>query len=122
MKVAVIIYDGFDLRNFAEIYAFLHKNFEPEICAFKENVKDCFGVRIKAEIFSQSLIDYDFIVVCDGKSENLAVDDIFLSWLRSANSAGKKICFGRAKILCENAKFSDFTHFENFDLSLLQKI
>lgn len=110
IKVALIIYDGFSLLNFAEIYEILNENYEVKICGFKEQNTDKNSLKFKAEIFSQSLFEYENIVLCDGEISKVINDEIFLGWIRSAVFAKRKICFKNS------AEIFTLTGFENFEI------
>lgn len=111
-----MIYDKFDIRNFAQVYsAFCEANFEVEICAYKEEVRENFGFALAPTRAEESLSDYDILVLCDGDNKNLEYNDIFLSWLRSGIYAKHKICFLGSAGLFESAEFSEFTSLESTD-------
>ncbi|CZE47755.1 hypothetical protein [Campylobacter geochelonis] len=117
MKVAIVIYDKFDLVNLAEFNEFFkdERKFDTKIYAFKGEIVDKFGVCIKVENSASSLYGSDILVVCDGKNQSLVYDEIFLSWLKSAFDVRYKICVGTAKGILNAAKFDEFLHSDKFD-------
>lgn len=124
MQVAIIIFDNFSMINFAKIHKILHKSgkFDIKICAYKAEICDNFGVFVVPQMHSQSLYGFDVVIFVDGNGQNLAHDEIYLSWLRSAYDARYKICLGSSNVLFEAAKFDEFIHFDELNEAKFEEI
>ncbi|PSM51336.1 hypothetical protein CBLAS_1010 [Campylobacter blaseri] len=110
MKVAIILYDKFDLKYFAKLNDFFTNTmkFKTKIYALKESVLDSNGVYIGLEEHSQSLYGNDIVVVCEGKNEYIKYDQIFLSWISSSSKAKHKICSKFGSEIFKAAKISNY--------------
>lgn len=110
MKIAIIMYDRMSLASFAEAYDFFAKldGVSVQACAFKQDIRDEYGLSIQPSVHGESLYGADVLVVPSGLGAlGLRHDDIFLSWIRSASSARLKLGLDLGSLILGGAGFLD---------------
>lgn len=107
MKGCIILYDKVNLLSFAKIYDFFIKNeLKFEVVSLRDELSDERGFRLLATKYAESLYGYDIVAFPDGIGAlNLRYDDIFLSWIKSANKAKLKIGLDLGSLIMGGAGF-----------------
>ncbi|AIR79764.1 hypothetical protein Q4Y15_000875 [Campylobacter fetus] len=105
MKSCIVLYDGISMLSFAKIYDFFIANsVDFEVASLREEITCEGSFKLNSPNYSQSLYGYDIVVFPDGTGAlNLSYDDIFLSWIKSANDAKIKIAINRASLIIKEA-------------------
>jgi imidazoleglycerol-phosphate dehydratase len=105
MKIAFILYDGLTVLDFIGVYdpvtrlrsmGFL-PDLEWDLCAFSSTVVDPSGLGLSPIRRTATLAGYDLLVVPGGPgSRNLASDQAFLTWMRTAADVPRlaSVCTG----------------------------
>ena len=111
MKIAIAVFDRVNLVSLAKILYALH-DFEGsckvDVCSFKSDIIDEYGLKIAPGIYGESLFGYDVLVVPDGVGALAArYDEIFLSWIRSASRTKLKIGLDLGSLVLGGAGFLD---------------
>ncbi len=127
MKIAYILFDGITTLDFIGIYDPISRlqslGFLPDltwdICAMSDSIKDSFGLEIKADKVQETLEKYDMIIVPGGYgTEGLQEDEVFKSWLKTAENVPYKVSICTGSLLLgavgflQNKKAT--THFDNY--------
>ncbi|AQW86253.1 hypothetical protein BB381_00040 [Campylobacter pinnipediorum subsp. caledonicus] len=108
MNVAIVMYDKMNLLSFSNVLSFLHSfdDINIKTCAFKQEIKDEFGVRIHPDVYAESIYGADIIIIPDGIGAlTLRYDEIFLSWIKSASKTQIKIGLNLGTLILAGAGF-----------------
>lgn len=116
MKVAIVVYDGFDMLSLYQMCHFLSKfeNIEKSICAFTEKVKDKFGVVINANFSQESLYCFDYVFFCDGNNDIFLYDFMLKSWIKTAEYSKSNFAFGNFEQVTQNLQIQSL-NFKTLD-------
>jgi cyclohexyl-isocyanide hydratase len=128
MKIAYIIFDGItwlDLIGFYDPVSRLKsmgyiKDLEWEFCAKTKIASDYFGLSMVATNISESLEEFDILVIPGGHgTRHLAQDQEFLGWIRTASSTKYKISICTGSLILGAAGFlkgrKATTHFAEYE-------
>ncbi|MES2776260.1 MAG: DJ-1/PfpI family protein [Bacteroidota bacterium] len=127
MKIAYIVFDGITLLDFIGAYDPISRlrsiQFLPDlhwdICAMSSEVKDSFGMVLKAGKVKNDLSSYDVIIVPGGSGTNTLVNNKpFISWLQTASPVPLKCSICTGSLLLGAAGFLQgkraTTHFNQY--------
>jgi putative intracellular protease/amidase len=100
MKIAFVIFNGITWLDLIGIYEPISKlrslNYLPDltwdICSFTETAADNFGLEMIPTKINESLEGYDAVIIPGGSgTRKLSVDNRFMNWIRTCESADWKI-------------------------------
>jgi cyclohexyl-isocyanide hydratase len=128
MKLAYIIFNGITWLDFIGIYDPISRlkslnylsGLTWDICAYSKNVKDNFGLEIKATKIGNLLADYDAIIIPGGfGTRQLQFDEDFIAWIQTAQKVNYKISICTGSLILGAAGFLNgrkaTTHFQEYE-------
>jgi len=128
MKIAYIVFDGITLLDFIGAYDPISRlrsiqfmpNLTWDICAITPEVKDSFGLTIKAGKVKNDLSGYDVIIVPGGSGIRTLVNNkAFIGWLQTAAAVPLKCSVCTGSLLLGAAGFLQgkkaTTHFNQYE-------
>ena len=128
MKIAFIIFNNITWLDLAGVYDPITRlkglgylpDLEWDLCSFTEEVRDNYGLEIKAGKVGIDLSSYDVIIVPGGHgTRTLQQDEGFLNWLRTAGPKSVKISICTGSLLLGAAGFlagkKATTNFNEYD-------
>lgn len=116
MKVAFIVYDGFNLFELAGVLEPLERLLQGgylegltwDFCSLQGTATDKCGLELASLRRPESLSGYDAVVVPGGPGIQALLDDrAFLDWLRTARSAGWKVAVSTGSLALGSAGLLD---------------
>ncbi|MEP7197822.1 MAG: DJ-1/PfpI family protein [Saprospiraceae bacterium] len=100
MRIAYIIFDGITWLDFIGIYDPISRlkslkylpNLRWDICSITNSVSDNFGLEIKPTKVSETLTDYDAMIIPGGfGTRELQFDKDFIEWIKTSDKVKYKI-------------------------------
>ncbi|MFT5110984.1 MAG: transcriptional regulator GlxA family with amidase domain [Parasphingorhabdus sp.] len=114
MKVAFVVYDNMTSLDFIGIYDPLTRiksmgfdtSFNWKVCALTPKVTDDRGLGILVDCVGESLEKYDLLIMPGGPGAvSLQDDEIFIRWIKTANSVPIKASVCSGSLILASANF-----------------
>lgn len=114
MKIAFVVFDGITWLDLIGVYDPVTRlrsmgyipNLSWDICSYKNEVSDNFGLRVSTTKVKPNLAEYDAVIVPGGLgARRLQFDEDFINWIRTSLKVKNKISVCTGALLFGAAGF-----------------